>query len=368
MSLPGPVPASRSGGRATFVLITTVWLAALLVGLGELFLRLRWVAPSERSTSAFATHPLYRNGPAPGAKGLQVTSEYACSFENNLLGFRGPLPDIDPDVGGPRLLVLGDSQTFGLGVSNGETFCDALRRDLPGVEVLNAGSNGYGTRESLAILHHLGPAWHPQVAVLVFFWNDLEDNVKHPLPEFGLDDDGHVQRIDPFPADFDPLALRPPTSSRPQPASGMRLGKFLKEGLRGLRYRYFGIKRRTIRTPEQSEAAWRVASALLRWTKARADEIGCRLVVAALPDHNQVDPAAVIRNIEPINIDVQARLFAECAALDIASVDLLPPLREAFARGGSPLYYYADRHLTPRGHAVVGQALVTALRPLVEER
>jgi hypothetical protein len=96
-------------------------------------------------------------------KGEQVCDEYRTSFEHNLLGFRGPLPDLSPDGEAPRLLVVGDSQTYGLGCPEGETFCDELRRGLDGVEVLNTGSNGYGTRDMLAIVHHLGPAWKPDV-------------------------------------------------------------------------------------------------------------------------------------------------------------------------------------------------------------
>lgn len=355
-------PASAGGagprnGRAAYWAITALGLGVVLTGLAELFLQLRWDAPSERSTSAFWPHPLYLQGPAPGARGVQVSSEYACTFENNLLGFRGPLPDLATGGERARLLVLGDSQTFGLGVSEGETFCDRLRAAAPQLEVVNAGSNGYGTRESLAVLHHFGAAWRPDAALLVFFWNDLEDNVKHPLPEFELDGQSRVSRVDTYPADFDPLALRAAIQAVPQGASGLRLPKFFKEGLRGLRYRWFGIKRRSIRDREQLDQAWAVAARLLAVMKARADELDCRLVVASLPDHNQVDPEAVIRNIEPLHFEIQERLFAECAALGIETIDLRPALRAAFEAGGAPLYYYADRHLTPRGHAVVAEAL-----------
>jgi len=351
--------------RMAYAALTAAWLLAILAGIGECYLWLRWVAPSERSTSAFWEHPLYMNGPAPGAEGLQVTTEYACRFQNNLLGCRGHLPDLSPAPTKPRVLVLGDSQTFGLGVSNGETFCDRLLEARPDLDVLNAGSNGYGTRESLAVLHHLGERWRPDVVVLVYFWNDLEDNVKHPLPEFAFDAQGHVERSDPFPADFDPLALRAAVAARPMGASGARLPKFLKEGLRGLRYRYFGIRRRSIRTPEDRDAAWEVQTRLLELFAARAKELDCELLVAALPDHNQVDPAAVIKNIEPINIEVQERLFARCDALGVRHLDLLPALRDAFAQGDDALYYYADRHLTPRGHAVVGAALGESLETLL---
>ena len=351
--------------RRLYLTLTCAWFAGALLLLGELFLQIRWTPPSALTTSSFGDHPVYGFAPLPGARGVQATAEYTRQFEHNLLGFRGPLPDLAPEAEGPRLLVLGDSQTYGLGCSNGETFSDHLSRTLEGVDVLNAACNGYGTREPLAIVHHLGERWRPDVILLVFFWNDLEDNTKSTEPDFGLDEHGHVVRLDPVPADFDPLALSPAVTSRPNGVSGLRLPRFLKEGLRGLRYRVLGIRRRSIRTVEAKEGAWEVTAELLGHLAARSSEIGARLVVASLPDHNQVDPSAVIKNIEPLNYEIQDRLFQVCGELGVPVIDLLPALADRFTQSGQSLYYYADRHLVPEGHRVVAERLAEDLRPLL---
>jgi len=47
-------------------------------------------------------------------------------FQTNSLGFRGP----EPTEGKPVILVLGDSFAFGMGVDEGQTFPDYLRRAL----------------------------------------------------------------------------------------------------------------------------------------------------------------------------------------------------------------------------------------------
>jgi hypothetical protein len=354
------------GRSRAYVALTALGFLAVGLLLTESFLQLRWTPPSALSTHAFGSHPLYVSAPLPGVRGEQACNEYRTSFEHSLLGFRGALPDLEPKGERKRLLVVGDSQTYGLGCNEGETFCDELRSSLPDVDVLNAGCNGYGTNDSLAIVHHFGEAWKPDVVLLVFFWNDLEDNVKHPRPTFELSAAGEVQRVDAYAEDFGALQLRPAQSSQPPGVSGLLLPRFFKEGLRGVRYRLFGIRKRKLRSDEDMQAAWGVTDELLGLLAQRCRELDCELIIASLPDHNQVDPAAVIRNIDPINYEVQDELFARCSALSIATIDLLPPLGSRFEETGRSLYYYADRHLKPEGHKVVGEHLTEKLAPLFE--
>jgi hypothetical protein len=46
-----------------------------------------------------------------------------------------------------RILVLGDSVTFGYGVNDGETFCDIIEKGLKHTDVINMGVSGFGTGE-----------------------------------------------------------------------------------------------------------------------------------------------------------------------------------------------------------------------------
>lgn len=79
-----------------------------------------------------------------------------------------------------RILVLGDSVTFGHGSVH--TYPDLLQRLLarwrPDVdwEVWNAGVPGYNTSQELAHLRELGPVLEPDLVIVGFFENDLIDN------------------------------------------------------------------------------------------------------------------------------------------------------------------------------------------------
>ena len=91
----------------------------------------------------------------------------------------GELPLAKPS-GERRILALGDSVTFGWGVSQGETFADVLEQTLashPGTRwrVLNAGVNGYNTRQAVDYFELAGQAFAPDIVVLTWVDNDVDD-------------------------------------------------------------------------------------------------------------------------------------------------------------------------------------------------
>ncbi len=71
------------------------------------------------------------------------------SLRINSQGFRS---DHDfapvPAFGKKRLICLGDSFTFGYGVSDGKPWCDELCRLDPGLETVNMGQGGYGVDQA----------------------------------------------------------------------------------------------------------------------------------------------------------------------------------------------------------------------------
>jgi lysophospholipase L1-like esterase len=79
-----------------------------------------------------------------------------------------------------RILVLGDSVTFGHGSvhSYPEILEARLKSWRPDVDwqVWNAGVPGYNTSQELAHLLEVGPAFQPDLVVVGFFENDLTDN------------------------------------------------------------------------------------------------------------------------------------------------------------------------------------------------
>ena len=81
-----------------------------------------------------------------------------------------------------RILMLGDSTTFGWGVREQDTAAKLLERKLNAqssngdekYEVINAGVGNYDTVQEVTYYQTRGRAFHPDLVVLVFFINDPE--------------------------------------------------------------------------------------------------------------------------------------------------------------------------------------------------
>ena len=88
-----------------------------------------------------------------------------------LLAVAGPLLAADR----PVLVCFGDSITAGYGLSTGESFPDALQRDLDSrgyhYKVDNKGTSGATTKDAVADLHSI-LLLHPEVVIVVFGGND----------------------------------------------------------------------------------------------------------------------------------------------------------------------------------------------------
>jgi lysophospholipase L1-like esterase len=95
----------------------------------------------------------------------------------NSLGFRGDDVAAEPTRGVPRILILGDSITWGDYVRDEETYVRQTASVLENtlgyrVEVINGGVGDTGSQEQIDILEDSGLQIHPDIVVLGFYLND----------------------------------------------------------------------------------------------------------------------------------------------------------------------------------------------------
>jgi lysophospholipase L1-like esterase len=159
-------------------------LAALLVALAgaelacRLFVAAGWLRPSLRGRIApelgYSARLVRSDDPK-----LYVENDPAGPLVNRD-GFRGPDVAREKPPGTFRIVVLGDSVTFGLGVPTDETFTARLAVALaakggphdPLYEVLNLGVSAYGTAQEIRLLEVKGLAYDPDLVVLAYVVND----------------------------------------------------------------------------------------------------------------------------------------------------------------------------------------------------
>lgn len=79
--------------------------------------------------------------------------------------------------GRQRILLLGDSFTWGMSSTMGQSFAEFLERELPGAIIWNTGVPGVGTKNALLAFVEYAPVLHPQLTILGFVLNDFNDNL-----------------------------------------------------------------------------------------------------------------------------------------------------------------------------------------------
>jgi lysophospholipase L1-like esterase len=132
---------------------------------------------------SYALRPDWETGQQHKGRGMKVVT--------NVLGLRGKPAAAQKAQGVLRVLVVGDSFTFGLGVAEDETLPAALEPLLRAqlgqpVEVLNAGVPGWAADDYLVFLEERGFDLAPDLVVVVVMENDPGDLL---WKRFDLDED-----------------------------------------------------------------------------------------------------------------------------------------------------------------------------------
>ena len=176
----GPVLSPRLRRLAGNLLLALAASAATFATL-ETALRIaahRILPGGESFTTASIFHP--EDDPVgyalePGtSRILCAGGAYTVRDRINALGLRDVERSYENPSGNGRILLLGDSFTFGQGVPMEDCFARKMERDLRGVEVINSGVPGYGLDQEYLLYKDRGQRFDPDLVVLVFFVNDLE--------------------------------------------------------------------------------------------------------------------------------------------------------------------------------------------------
>lgn len=114
--------------------------------------------------------------------GLRVLGFIPNPFETNEAGLRGMDIPLENAPNSYRILFLGDSVTFGVGVSSEESYVARLDQMFQEhhssikFKALNGGLPGYSTYDELNFLRNQGLQLKPDLVLLAFVLNDLAEN------------------------------------------------------------------------------------------------------------------------------------------------------------------------------------------------
>jgi lysophospholipase L1-like esterase len=318
----------------------------------------------------------------PDTQGLftELSSEIEYSGRPHARGFLGGVPvafnefglrdrehTLAPAPGTIRILALGDSYTFGLGVPEELTYprvtealLNASRGDaVPAAEILNFGIPGYNTLHELEQLRQLGLAFHPGIVVVGFLFDDLALSAVQRRRLEATDPPGSTREPS---GDGFGAALRSSISagivymkqhSLLAAWAMPRLGVVLRPlGVMGVgsvgAYKYQFV---------ESNPEWqRVRRALLEMNSL-CEQHECRLVVVILPAMARFSESGY-----PIP-EYHDAVSAFCRSADLSCLDLLPAF---WGLDGTQLWISpTDGHPNAQADRIIADALSAFLAPML---
>jgi hypothetical protein len=251
-----------------------------------------------------------------------------------------------------RLLLVGDSYTFGSGVRDDETFAAVLAgRHLPGWEVLNLAVPGYGTDQQVLAYEHSGRRYRPDVVVLGFFVRDYGRNLLrfrgYAKPRFELDDAGEL-RVTGSPVPAPEVLLEQYRSGERQ--IGRPARSYLVEIARG---RLAELRLRRI---DADQEGWRLLAKLMERFAAVVRESGAEPLWVLLPGRERVEQGDDrFGELEPL-------CEAHARRIGLAYLSLTGPLQRLEEQ--EPAFRSDDSggHLSVAGHREAARAIFAAMR------
>ena len=358
-------------------------LALLLIGGIEGFVRLFVVAPLTTTPPGDLRSELSWLGlpePGPCTSSGTLDGPFFVEVCTNKLGLR----DRDHAPGeAPRVLVLGDSFTFGTGVEQADTFSSVLERELrvavPATRagVFNAGVISTSQAHQAVLLDRLFDQINPDVVVLGF---SEEDDIDENIVE-----NRYREALRAGPIDFlsrhsaavrllrhwrlyESMAAEAAAVAQSTKAHGMSVSAPADEARRRFLQAFSRVH----------EGDWRVTEILLERIQRFVAERGKKLVLLRIPSRVSVeDPRWASASSRFCSGDKSGsvgdsctldrahtaqRLWQQAKSRALIYIDPESDLRAAFARGKA-VYLPEDVHLNRLGHAIVGKRLVQVLAP-----
>lgn len=339
------------------LILKTLFLGVLgcvsAVALGEVLTR--WFVPDP----AFRTDgelDLLREDSIVGYRNNPNLRGYVFGFirlDTNSLGFRGPEISIQKAPGTYRILGLGDSVMWGVGVQEADTYLRDLEGSLQrsygqksGVryEAINTGVIGYSTYQELLSLERDGLPLCPDLVILGFVHND-----SYPT----MDPFNNVSTIQ---QPVNPKAVH--AARLPAAESPLRLFTFLRAAVKRRRAAqaygsnpdwYWGLG--SWHADSFAMQSWPVLQGHLRKLKSLAGENDFHLLVLLFPTDPQVTfgrgPAAYQNEVGPF-----------LAAEKIPYIDLYGDLLVA----GSTPQFVDSLHLSVAGHRTTTDSILRYLQ------
>jgi len=336
---------------------------SLVLGLGAAETLVRLFMPQDVRLLApwYESHPVYRFRHYPNLDDERMWGN-RYRVRTNSHGVRADHEEPYESPAETRIVVHGDSLTFGVGVEHEETFVQRTQRSLTlrfgAVDVLNLGVSAHGPDQEYLLFLEEGRKYSTRIcAIAVWLDNDL-DAVAATHVAFRLDGD----RLAFIP--YEPPLYKKMAETAPYRWLASRSHLLLLA-----RFNLFDapILAREIAVREAGSPSLPLAMAIYRDFVTAVRNEGAVPLIVLMPSREQIAERRALHTEPPFASSVMLReaLLRFCAASAVTCVDTL----DRFAQPDLPfdsLFIPGDGHFSAVGHRVIADALVDPLEHVLD--
>lgn len=306
---------------------------------------------------------------------IGALKEFAFHVTTNSEGFRRTTPYQLNDGTNPSIVLLGDSQTFGVGVDDHETIASFLSAKL-GKPVLNTGCPGYNNIEQLLLTNSILKRYQPDFFILLFFpGNDPYENFTNR--NSFLKAEQAIYKKQPKRFHF---SLGNIKSYLIRHSAIYYLSTLMRsiEPINDLLYKFKlvepGMPKELhvyMKNPEGNLKTqfWEITDKVLLKIRHRINQSNSQLIIVMVPDKYQIDETYWQQwtkkyKIQSELVDLLApnqHLKQFCEGSNISFLDLTAKFQFEHKRGAK-IYWKLDHHLRERGNQIIAESIVDYLQ------
>ena len=252
-----------------------------------------------------------------------------------------------------RILVLGDSVTFGVNVEGAKTYPNQLEKLMneqapkKKYEVINAGVQRYFTYQEIDYLRLKGVAFKPDIVILGFYVNDLGLRPKVWKREYEKKREKIMNKL------WEKVPFL--------------MGIVKNSAVISLaRDKYLGLRRRMKKKPipeqkalagvndEKMEKLWNATKDYISELNLLRQKYNFKILIAAFPGVNQVV-------YDFPDATYPGRLEAVAREMDLCYIDILPIFQKHYTGDIRSLYFRYDGHPNAYAHGLAAKAIYDQL-------
>ncbi|MGI0014639.1 MAG: SGNH/GDSL hydrolase family protein [Nitrososphaera sp.] len=325
-----------------FASLMGTFLMLEVLSIGVLPEPIVWLNPQER----YIPHPILVHQLKPN----QNSFTHSFPVTTNSYGLRDHEFPVTLNANTFRMVCLGDSLTFGVGVRLEDTYAKQLESLLNSnkqrkYEVINAGVPAYDTWQEIAYLREYGWRFAPDLVIIGFYANDVVPK-PNPIPRV-VSKSGSIRTagLNEILPDATVYLLK---RSRLLLLLKDRYGKLVNQLRPSPEYRH-KLSMLTGTTDQFVERGWQQVEASFKELVPLRKKHGFQLLVVVFPMEDQLlgrYPSA----------KYQSRLKEIAQSYNIDLLDLLPAFQRNF-NGFASLFLEWDGHPNAKAHAIAASEI-----------